>query len=312
MPSTNGVVATSQRGPMPKFATKHPLEQLSVDEVNVARQAVLEARKAFGILFRNIYAVEPAKAELVKFLDAEHTGTLSSETPRPSRQARVQYDTISEDGSHELLESIIDIASGKEVELRKAAKNAQTALIKDEFVEFTTVCVQSEKFKQAIKEFNLDEKYEIAIDPWPCGGPNPDDVEPRYTQGLIFAKLKHENPDTNHYAFPLPIIPVMDTYKKEIIRIDRLATGGIEDGLEYGTGPKNILGHCKPAEYVPELLDTPLRTDVKPLNVSQPEGPSFTVSDDSLIEWQKWRFRVGYVLSKFKFLTWQDVSLTIF
>jgi primary-amine oxidase len=86
----------------------------------------------------------------------------------------------------------------------------------------------------------------------------------------------------------------MDTYKKEIIRIDRLATGGKDDGLEYGTAGKNVLEHCQPAEYAPELLDFPLRDDLKPLNVLQPEGPSFTVSDDSLIEWQKWRFRVGY------------------
>lgn len=85
----------------------------------------------------------------------------------------------------------------------------------------------------------------------------------------------------------------MDTYKNEVVRIERLATGGTEDGLEYGTGAKNILEHCQPAEYVPELLDTPLRKDLKPLNVLQPDGASFTVSNDSLIEWQKWRFRVG-------------------
>jgi primary-amine oxidase len=105
--------------------------------------------------------------------------------------------------------------------------------------------------------------------------------------------LRNGNPDSNHYGFPLPIIPVMDTYQKKIVRIDRLATGGTDDGLNYGTAKKNVLEHCHPAEYVPELLDMPLRNDVKPLNVLQPEGPSFTVSDDSLIEWQKWRFRVG-------------------
>lgn len=87
----------------------------------------------------------------------------------------------------------------------------------------------------------------------------------------------------------------MDTYKKEIVRIDRLATGGTEDGLGYGSSTtKKILEHCKPAEYVPELLDIPLRTDIKPLNVVQPEGPSFKVSDESLVEWQKWRFRIGF------------------
>ena len=284
-------------GPTLKTTIKHPFQQLDSSEVSIARQAVIDARKPSAILFRNIYAVEPRKNELVKFLAAEHAGTLSSDTPRPARQARVQYDEILEDRSHQYLESIIDVPSGKEVDLRKIEKNhAQPALTKDEFAEFSKVCFASDKFKQSIKELNLDEeKYDIAIDPWPYGGPDPNETSPRYTQGLVFAKLRHDNPDTNHYGFPLPLIPVMDTHNKNIIRIDRLATGGSEDGLEYGTGPKDVLGHCKPAEYAPELLDTPLRDDVKPLNVLQPDGPSFTVSDDSLIEWQKWRFRVGYV-----------------
>ncbi|EXJ61101.1 primary-amine oxidase [Cladophialophora yegresii CBS 114405] len=278
---------------VPKRVYKHPLDQLSVDEVNTARQAVLDARKA-AVIFRNTFAVEPAKAELVKFLNAEHAGTLSADTPRPARQARVQYDVVSEDRSHEYMESVIDIASGKEVEHRQIPRTSQQALTVDEFKEFSHVCVESDMFKKAVKELNLDEKFEIAIDPWPYGGPDVGEVTPRYTQGLCFAKLRNGNPDSNHYGFPLPIIPVMDTYKKEIIRIDRLATGGVEDGLSYGTAGKNVLEHCQPAEYVPELLDTPLRSDLKPLNVLQPEGPTFTVSDDSLIEWQKWRFRVGF------------------
>ncbi|EXJ80072.1 primary-amine oxidase [Capronia epimyces CBS 606.96] len=271
----------------------HPLDQLSGDEVRAARQAVLNARKAH-VLFRNIYSVEPAKAELIKFLNAEHAGTLSPETPRPPRRARVQYDVVYDDRSHEYMESIIDIATGKEADLRRVDRGVQQSLTVDEFREFNNVCIESDMFKQAIKDLNLDEKFEVAIDPWPYGGPDVGEVTPRYTQGLCFAKLRHENPDTNHYAFPLPIIPVMDTYKKEIIRIDRLATGGTEDGLASGTVGEKVLEHCRPAEYVPELLDRPVRNDLKPLNVLQPEGPSFTVGDDSLVEWQKWRFRVGF------------------
>jgi len=41
----------------------------------------------------------------------------------------------------------------------------------------------------------------------------------------------------------------MDTYKSEIVRVDRLATGGKEDGLAYGTHPRNVLDHCGPAEF---------------------------------------------------------------
>lgn len=86
----------------------------------------------------------------------------------------------------------------------------------------------------------------------------------------------------------------MDAHTREIVRIDRLATGGEDDGLKAGTHAKDIVQHCQPSEYVPELLKEGTRTDLKPLNVNQPEGPSFKVTDESLVEWQKWSFRVGF------------------
>ena len=179
MTATNGHL-------VPKRAYKHPFDQLSADEVHIARQAVLDARKA-AVLFRNTFAAEPPKAELVKFLDAEHAGTVSPDTPRPARQARVQYDVVYADQSHEYMESVIDIASGKEVEHRRVPKTSQQALTVDEFREFSAVCVESDVFKKAVKELNLDEKFDITIDPWPYGGPDVGEVTPRYlVPGLNF------------------------------------------------------------------------------------------------------------------------------
>jgi primary-amine oxidase len=37
----------------------------------------------------------------------------------------------------------------------------------------------------------------------------------------------------------------------------------------------------------------PARTDLKPIEISQPEGPSFTVDGD-VVSWQNWRFRIGF------------------
>ena len=44
--------------------------------------------------------------------------------------------------------------------------------------------------------------------------------------------------------------------------------------------------------YDPESLGKP-RADLKPLHISQPEGPSFSV-DGWQVKWQKWSFRVGF------------------
>lgn len=153
-------------------------------------------------------------------------------------------------------------------------------------------------FKDAMAEFSLPEGFRVAIDPWPYGGLDESESPPRYMQGLMFARDSSAgNPDSNHYGYPIPIIPVMDWRTKEIVRVDRLATGGKEDGLApepRKDTPKKLFQKRHMAEYVPELLNQPLRSDLKPLNVVQPEGASFTVRADGLVEWQKWRFRLGF------------------
>jgi len=155
--------------------------------------------------------------------------------------------------------------------------------------------MESSKFKEALAELSLPKNVHIVIDPWMYGGWDlPGEPSPRYMQGLVYARdPATNNPDSNHYAFPLPLMPVMDMASRQIIRVDRLATGGREDGLKYETGPKEALQHCRASEYIPELVEG-MRQDLMPLNVVQPYGPSFTVTGNSLVSWQKWRFRVGF------------------
>ena len=45
--------------------------------------------------------------------------------------------------------------------------------------------------------------------------------------------------------------------------------------------------------YHRNLIEKPWRSGLKPLNIVQPEGPSFTV-EGNLIKWQKWQIRVSF------------------
>lgn len=103
--------------------------------------------------------------------------------------------------------------------------------------------------------------------------------------------MNSSDADSNHYALPLAISPVIDSVSCEVIRIDFLPTG--RDHSTKGTQPYKIQ---PPNEYTPEHQE--LRQDLKPLNVIQPEGASFTVTKagetGEVIEWQKWSFRVGF------------------
>lgn len=103
--------------------------------------------------------------------------------------------------------------------------------------------------------------------------------------------MNPSNMDSNHYAFPLAISPVVDTVELRVIRIDIMPTGA--DLSIRETRPSKIQ---LPNEYTSEYQD--LRTDLKPLNVIQPEGASFNVTRSGetgyLIDWQKWTFRIGF------------------
>ena len=97
--------------------------------------------------------------------------------------------------------------------------------------------------------------------------------------------------DSNHYAFPLAISPVVDCVDLKVIRIDMCPTGA-----DHATKEPQASWIPPPNEYTPEHQS--LRTDLKPLNVVQPEGASFKVTKvgetGEIIEWQKWSFRVGF------------------
>lgn len=106
----------------------HPLAQLRAEEIEIARQVVTKARNGYLLLYRDIFTQEPAKTELIPFLEAEHAGKLTDETLRPPRLAKVQYDIIGNDGSHAYTESLVDINTRKEVSHRIFDKELQPAL----------------------------------------------------------------------------------------------------------------------------------------------------------------------------------------
>ncbi|KAF5006930.1 hypothetical protein FDECE_6719 [Fusarium decemcellulare] len=275
----------------------HPLAQLSQDEFLTARNAVLKLHgPGTSLFFRSIYLHEPKKDELITFLAAEHDGSLSDATPRPARCAQVEYDIIAD--SVEYTRAIVDLTSEEVVSQGVVDRNAQPYITTGEFSLVQEACVDSELFKEAMSEFALPEGFAVTIDPWPYGGTYDAHDPPRYMQGLVFARdVSKNNLDANHYAYPIPIIPVMDWETKQIVRVDRLATGGSDDGLEAKQRtdtPKRLFHESRAADYVPEILDRPLRQDLKPLNVTQPEGASFTIAADGLVQWQKWRFRLGF------------------
>lgn len=269
----------------------HPFDQLSARESETARDIVLKLHSDCAIFFRYIYLEEPPKAQVKIYLEAEHNG----KTPEPlDRTALVQYDVIGGDKIPAYNESVINLTTGERVAHKVVGREFHSSLTVPEFRSLVQACERSELFKKCMEEYQLPEGHELIVEPWPYGGLLPGEENKRYFQGLCFAQdMRSGNLDSNFYSFPLPFIPIMDCSTGEIIRVDRLATGGRGDAMKSTAIPKRPVDHCRASQYVPELLPSGPRTDLKPLNVLQPEGPSFKVNG-RLVEWQGWRFRISF------------------
>lgn len=123
----------------------------------------------------------------------------------------------------------------------------------------------------------------------------------------------------------------METDTQKVIRVDWAWTGDEKDAMNqtYDKGAEasswegsvficlraradpgsiphqeDTMGHFTGSEYDPNLRSEPERP-IKPLHVTQPEGPSFTV-DGHLVQWQDWRFRIGFNFREG--LTLHDIS----
>lgn len=182
----------------------------------------------------------------------------------------------------------------------------------EEIMMVERVVFEDEGVKAALVKLQLPEGAVVVCDPWIYGvwysagvilsgvsfklmrtiGSDGVDDNARLWQCFLYLR-DPENPsetDSNHYAVPLSISPVISPEQEKVIRIDHMPTGRdftVKEPQPYKHRPAN--------EYIPERQN--LRKDLKPLHVVQPEGASFKVIEQGTsrtIEWQKWSFRVGF------------------
>lgn len=127
-------------------------------------------------------------------------------------------------------------------------------------------------------------------DPWTYGTDDANERR-RFFQCYMYIAL-NDDPEANHYSTPLPLAPIFDAHTLELVRIEKLPMG-VDAGVDEETKPWTPV---KPVEYSANLLGADrLRKDLKPLQVVQPEGPSFTINQRA-VSWQKWTFQLGWSL----------------
>ena len=245
------------------IATKvcHPLEPLAADEVARA----VEILKSHGKVtpttrFVSVSLKEPPKA-------AVHKGDA------PPREA---FAVLFDNAANTAYEAAVSLADG-ELLGWTARTGVQPTMTIDEQVECEQAVLASSEFKAALKKhYGTDDTSLVMVDIWSAGNyGSEEDRTRRLARPLCF--LRHD-PTDNGYARPIEgLRPVVDLNTMKVIRVE-----------EYGHWPLPEVTCNYAADRVPAQ-----RRDIKPLEITQPEGPSFEV-DGNQVRWQNWNFVIGF------------------
>ena len=241
----------------------HSLDPLSPSEIESA-VAILRSERKLGdrVRFETVELKEPAKESL---LARNGTGT-------PGREAFI---ILLDNETGATYEAVVALNEGR-VSSWAHIPGVQPRLMMDEFFECENAVKECPEFQEALRKRGIHDTSQVMVDPWPAGNYG---VAEEEGMRLSFARSwLRVSPTDNGYARPIEgVVAVVDLNEMRVIKVE-----------DHGVVPMPPNDGNYGAEFVKEF-----RTDLKPLDIVQPEGPSFSV-DGNLVSWQKWSFRVGY------------------
>jgi len=241
----------------------HPLDLLTPEEVT---RAVAIAR-ASGKVPEDAVFVHVRLHEPPKDVVAAHTAGVTVD-----REIEVQLVT---GPGLEVIEVIVSLTAG-EVRDWQVVEGMRPTLLFGESGNAIGKVRAHPDWQAAMARRGITDLDLVQIDPWPAGSfGSPHEEGRRISRCISFVR---ESQTDNGYARPIEgVIAFYDQGAGEVLEV-----------LDLGITPLPP----NRGSYLPEDVG-PMRTDLKPLEISQPEGPSFTV-DGNLVQWQKWSFRVGF------------------
>ena len=246
---------------------RHPLEPLSAAEV---RRAVAVLRDSGRVTpttrFVSVALREPPK---------EHVHAGRTDLPREA------FAVLFDNAANEAREAVVSLADGRVTAFR-AVPGVQPTMTIDEQVECERAVLSSDLFKTALKRrYNIDDANLVMVDIWSAGYyGDAEERTRRLARPLCFLR---SDPTDNGYARPLEgLRPVVDLNAMEVVRVEEYHPPAGDDWpVPRGS-----------ANYAADRVG-PLRSDIKPLEITQPQGPSFAV-DGNVVTWQNWSFVVGF------------------
>jgi primary-amine oxidase len=254
-------------------ATTHPLEPLTAEEISAA-SAILREELELDEKSRFVFVMlhEPPKATL-------HAWKPGAAVPREAELI------VRERGRSGVLEAVVSLTEGRVVSAERR-EGVQAPISAEEFMASEEVVMGDPRWQEAMRKRGVEDFSLCMLDPWASSYTGPEDhpEKRRICRPLTWVRSE---PGDNGYARPIEgLIVEVDLDSMEVVAV-----------TDHGVVPMPP----RAGNYTPELMTregnvpafSALRDDVRPIDITQPEGASFTI-DGHEVRWQKWRLRIGF------------------
>jgi primary-amine oxidase len=241
----------------------HPLDPVSADEIRAA-VALVAGDDRYETDFVVVHARlrEPAKADALAHDDGAPV----------DREVEV---LLVPPSRCEAIEAVVSLTDGAVRSWTISADMRPALLFGESYSAIVGVKAHPE-WQAALRRRGIDDFDKVQIDPWPAGSfDSPHEAGRRISRCISYYR---DAPTDNGYAQPIEgVIAFFDQGAGEVLEV-----------VDFG--PVTM-----PDERGAYLADAvgPMRDDLKPLEIVQPDGPSFAV-DGYHVRWSKWSFRVGW------------------
>jgi primary-amine oxidase len=255
-------------------AVTHPLEPLTADEVAQAAR-ILKADRGLGPTARFVFIAlrEPSKDVVRAF---------SPDGPPAPREAHI---VLYEKGERTTYEAVVSLTDESVTDWR-AIEGVQAPIMGEEFMACEELVQADPRWQEAMRKRGIEDFSLCMVDPWASGYTGPDD-DP--SKRRICRPLTWVRSEAGEHGYARPIEGVICT-----VDLDEMKVIDVED---HGVVPLPPLAGNYDLDRMGAEGNVPRferpRADVKPIEITQPEGASFTV-DGHGVAWQKWHLRVGF------------------
>lgn len=169
------------------------------------------------------------------------------------------------------------VVSVDQREVRSFARipDVQAPFLFEEFALADRLIRKHPEWRAAIRRRGITDFDRVRIDPWFIGNFGiPEEQGRRMVSSLAY--LREHNED-NPYARPIEgVLAYVDLVQARVVKV-----------VDTGVVPIPE----DPGRYDPAATGT--RSDLRPIAITQPQGPSFTL-DGWELRWQRWRLRVSF------------------